>query len=81
MPLNPKWVCGCIPPVPLIDPKYPDEDTGLCEVCQYVYDERLYTMRLRQHWSDPENPIPEGVDDLHDMLKAISPEYRAAVNA
>ena len=77
--MNPKWMCGCIPFVPLVDPKYPDEETGICANCSMVYDERLYGMRLRQHWSDPENPIPEGAEDLDDILKAISPEYRAAV--
>ena len=75
MPLNPKWACGCIPPVPLI---VYGEDTGICEVCTYVYDERLHLMRLRQHWNDPERPIPEGADDLDVILKAISPEYRTA---
>ena len=78
MSLNPKWVCGCIPYVPLIDPQHPDEETGICANCCFVYDERLYGMRLRQHWSNPERPIPEGLEDLDDILKAIDPEYRAA---
>lgn len=78
MPLNNRWVCGCIPPVPLL---VAGEDTGLCEACTYVYDERLYGMRLRQHWSDPDNPIPEGTEDLDVILRAISPDYRNAVNA
>jgi hypothetical protein len=55
------------------------EETGICEFCSYVYDENLCAMRTRQHWSDPDNPIPEGVDDLDGILRAISPEYRAAV--
>ena len=78
MPVNPKWMCGCIPPTPLY---VEGEDTGLCEACTFVWDERLYGMRLRQHWSDPDNPIPEGAEDLDDILKAISEEYRQATQS
>jgi hypothetical protein len=78
MPLNPKWTCGCIPYVPLIEH---GEETGICSQCTFVYDERLYGMRLRQHWNDPENPIPEGVEDLDEILAVISPEYRAATRS
>jgi hypothetical protein len=76
MPLISKWVCGCIPYVPMV---VEGEETGLCSICSYVYDERLYAMRLRQHWSNPDNPIPEGVEDLGDILQAIDPAYRAAM--
>ena len=78
MPLNRRYACGCIPPVPLL---VEGEDTGLCESCHYVYDERLYGMRLRQHWSNPDNPIPEGVEDLDTILRAIDPNYRSVVEA
>lgn len=77
MSLNPKWVCGCIPYVPLM---VDDEETGICSVCTYIYDERLYTMRLRQHWNDPDNPIPEGTEDLDEILRALSPDYRETIS-
>ena len=79
MTLNRRYTCGCIPPVPLLVEKYGNEDSGLCESCGYIYDERLYVMRLRQHWSDPDNPIPEGTEDLDTILRAIDPNYRAAL--
>lgn len=77
MPLNGKFMCGCTPYVPRF---IGDEESGLCEQCGLVYDERLYGMRLRQHWDGTENPIPEGADDLDVILKAIDPKYRAATS-
>ena len=46
------------------------EDTGLCDVCNLVYDEQLYWMRLRQHVS--------GItaEDLDDFLEANDAYYQ-----
>lgn len=73
MPIHPSWVCHCQTPVPLI---HLGEDTGLCSVCNCVYDERLYEMRLRQH-----SKLPPGLHEgasLHEIMVAVSPEYKAA---
>ena len=51
------------------------ESTGLCDICNLVYDEALYEMRLRQYVPG----LPEG--DLHTILIKIDPNYRAAAAA
>lgn len=64
--LHPSYVCSCEVPRPKI---HLGEDTGLCEVCNLIYDENLYEMRLRQH-------TPNYVyDSLDDFLKAFDERY------
>lgn len=67
MALHPSYECQCHIPRPLI---VDDEDSGLCAACSYVYDPRLYEMRLRQH--------VEGFrwGSLDEMLIEIDPAYR-----
>jgi hypothetical protein len=47
------------------------EDTGLCQVCNCVYDENLYEMRLRQHTPN------YTYADLDDFMRAADPAYAA----
>jgi hypothetical protein len=47
------------------------EDTGLCQGCNYIYDENLYEMRLRQHTPN------YTYDTLDDFLRVFDPQYAA----
>jgi uncharacterized membrane protein len=46
MALRTEYVCNCRVSSPLI---HLGEDTGLCQACNGIYDDRLYEMRLHQH--------------------------------
>jgi hypothetical protein len=68
--LHTNYQCHCQVPVPGI---VEGEDTGLCASCKYVYDERLYEMRLRQH-------VPDWhYDTIDQYLTEVDPVYRALV--
>ena len=72
--LIPQYQCHCAVPTPLVAPSPRDgsmEDTGLCQACDYVYDEGLYERRLRAYLPD------YTFDSLHDFLAAASPTYQA----
>jgi hypothetical protein len=49
------------------------EDSGLCQGCGFIYDERLYEMRLRQHVAN----LPEG--DLDEILSQVDPRYQEVI--
>ena len=66
--LHTSYQCHCTVPVPKM---HLNEDTGLCQACNGVYDESLYEMRLRQHTSD------FVYEDLDSFLKEIDPNYAA----
>jgi hypothetical protein len=61
------FVCNCRAPRPLI---HKGEDTGLCAVCNGVYDEQLFEMRLRQHVSG------YTYDTVEDYLRDKDPQYQ-----
>jgi hypothetical protein len=67
-------------PVPLL---VNGVDSGLCESCTYVYDERLYHDQLRKNWrADPARgipPLPDNTDDLDTILRVVSEDYRNLV--
>jgi hypothetical protein len=66
--LNPAYQCQCQVTVPLM---HLGEDTGLCQGCNYIYDENLYEMRLRQHTPN------YTYDTLDDFLRVFDPQYAA----
>jgi hypothetical protein len=72
MAIHPDYVCHCMVPVPLIDDW--QQDSGLCQSCNGIYDERLYEMQLRKHQPD----LPEDAD-LDTCLRKLSPRYKALV--
>lgn len=82
MPLDNRFRCHCVNAVPLI---IRGQDSGLCEACTYVYDERLYHDQLRKNWkADPDNGVPSlptNTDDLDTILRAVSPDYQRLVSA
>ena len=60
--------CRCQVPRPL---HHEGEDTGLCQACNLVYDERLYEMRVRQH-------VPNWhYETLHDWFEDVDPYYQS----
>jgi hypothetical protein len=68
--LNPAYVCSCIVPRPKL---HLGEDTGLCEVCNLVYDESLYEMRLRQHTPNyTYETLDDFLKDFDEMYAALS---------
>lgn len=72
MNLHPNYVCQCRVPRPKI---WHGEDSGLCDICSYVYDERLYEMRLRQH-------VPNFTyDSINDFLTEVDETYRSLAQA
>jgi hypothetical protein len=69
--LHEGYVCTCVHPRPQMEK---GEDSGLCESCGKVYDERLYEARLRQY-------TPHYLfDSLHDYLMEVDPRYQALVS-
>jgi len=76
--LNDAFVCKCV--TPRLQ-RHIGEDTGLCGICGFVYDEPLYWMRVQQHVS--------GVSDFADLDEflrgeingqPINPQYAALAN-
>ena len=69
--LHPDYVCSCN--VPRLK-KHLGEETGICDICNLIFDERLYEMRLRQHVA---GYTYETVDDF---LREKDPHYRELVS-
>lgn len=70
MRVHPAYVCKCEVPRPLTDDRFgPQEDTGLCGICNGIYDENLYERRLRQHQKDFH------WDTMHEFLMDVDPHY------
>lgn len=66
------YICKC--KTPRLQ-KYLGEESGLCTICGYIYDARLYETRLRQH--------VEGFtyEDLDSFLRDVDPIYRSLVES
>ncbi len=47
------------------------QDSGMCEACDMIYDERLYEARLRQYTPN------YTYESLDDYLSAVDPRYAA----
>lgn len=77
--LHDSYRCQCTHPSPKL---VMGEDSGLCASCGYIYDERLYEMRLRKYTPNF-NGICGHSDDseatLDDYLRAVDPHYREVV--
>jgi hypothetical protein len=71
-PVHPSYLCHCQIPTPQ---RHLAEETGLCEGCHGIFDQRLYEMRLRQHVSS------FTYDSLDEFLRAVDPNYRRLVSA
>lgn len=67
-PLKDAYVCKC--GVPRLR-RHLGQDSGLCDICNLVYDEPLYEMRLREHATG----LPDG--DLDAILSVVDPHYQA----
>jgi len=66
--LHESYVCKC--DVPRLQ-RHLGEETGICTLCNLVYDQQLYEMRLRQHVSG------YTYEDLDAFLKDNDPHYAA----
>lgn len=66
--LHPDYICKCN--VPRLK-RHLGEDTGLCDICNCIYDQQLYEMRLRQHVAG------FTYADLDEFLKANDAHYAA----
>jgi rubredoxin len=62
------YVCHCENPHPRLEH---GQDSGLCQTCGMVYDERLYEARLRQFTPN------YTFENLHDYLLTADPKYAA----
>ena len=69
--IHPDYLCHCQVPRMQV---HGGEETGLCDICNGVYDERLYEMRLRQHVAGIEG------ETLSEILANLDPTYRALVS-
>lgn len=69
---HPAYLCQCQAPRPRIEL---GEDSGLCAVCNLIYDERLYEMRLAQH------EVNWHYESIDAYLRVVSPHYRQLVGA
>lgn len=71
--LNEAYVCHC--DVPRLK-KHLGEDTGICDICNLIFDEQLYWMRVQQHVKGV-----SGFEDLDSFLRgeidgqAVDPHY------
>jgi hypothetical protein len=70
--LHEGYQCKCTYPHPQMEK---GQDSGLCESCGMIYDERLYEARLRQYTPN------YTFESLHDYLITVDPRYQALVGA
>jgi hypothetical protein len=70
MALHTSYKCSCDIPSPRM---VKGQDSGLCTGCGWVYDPRLYEMRLREHCAGITG------DDLDEILRSVDPYYARLV--
>lgn len=66
--VHPSYLCTC--QAPRLK-RHLGEDTGICDICNLIYDQQLYEMRLRQHVAG------YTYNDLDEFLIAQDPQYAA----
>lgn len=67
-----RYICHCTNPHPKMEH---GEDSGLCQTCNGIYDERLYEARLRQYTPN------YNFENIHDYLMVADPNYVALVGS
>lgn len=76
--LHDAYRCHC--DVPRLQ-KHIGEETGICSICNLVFDEQLYWMRVQQHV-----PGVSDFEDLDEFLRGningqpVDPHYAALAN-
>lgn len=68
--VDPRYMCQCTFPHPHMEH---GQDSGLCQSCSFIYDERLYEARLRQYTPN------YTYDSIHEYLLDVDPNYKALV--